>query len=65
MTEPDVIDTKNDCAVGVGVGGLIHIGLAYRSMGHDKALRLAAWIVALSGATDEEFARVLDAVRST
>lgn len=62
---PDEIDTTNDSAVAVGGDGDIMILAATPRLSKAKALRLAAWIVALADPLDEEFTRVLNAVKNT
>lgn len=63
--EKKVIDTTNDYMVGVQ-GTYIVMGSYPRThMGKDRALRLAAWLVALADPGDDEFREVLKAIRET
>lgn len=57
------IETANDNLVGARGDGNITVGLPPTSaMSRDRALRLAAWLVALADPTGERFAAVLRAV---
>jgi hypothetical protein len=62
---PEPIDTTNDCAVCVSAHGVGMLRPPLGPMPKDKALRLAAWLVALAEEKDGEFQAVLDAVRNT
>jgi hypothetical protein len=57
------IDTTNDSMVGVRADRIAILALGVE-MPKDKALRLAAWLVALADGKNE-FAALLDAVRNT
>lgn len=59
------IETVNDCLVGVCGGGVVIILPQIGPMPKDKALRLAAWLVALAEETPGEFEMILNAVRCT
>lgn len=63
-----VVHTTNDYLVGVRAGDIVLTTLAPNiSIPTDRALRLAAWIVALADPTHDhaEFRRVLEAVEAT
>ncbi len=60
------INTINDCLVGATRGGIVVMGLRDKEfLERDRALRLAAWIVALAETKPGEFDEVLSAVRNT
>lgn len=59
------IDTTNDSLVAVNNQGVLIIMPPRGPMPKDKALRLAAWIVALADPVGDEFAATLEAVRNT
>lgn len=60
----DVIETDNDFFVGVQGDDLAVLLPIHGRVPKDRALRLAAWIVAVMD-TDDEFPAVLKAVQST
>lgn len=57
------LDTTNDSAVALSKNGRIVVQLWDQPMTCAKALRLAAWIVALAD-ENEEFEALLDKVRN-
>lgn len=59
------INTTNDFLVGTGGDGVTVIFPISGRIPKDKALRLAAWIVALAEPDEGEFEKVLDAIRNT
>lgn len=59
------IETVNDCIVCVSAHGVGMLNPPIGPMPKDKALRLAAYIVALAEETPGEFDAVLEAVRNT
>ena len=59
------IETMNDCMVCVSGHGVGIMLPPVGPMAKDRALRLAAWLVALAEENDGEFAAVLEAVRNT
>ena len=60
------INTANDCMVGTGPnGGVTIMMMGGARLDRDKALRLAAWIVALVDDGEDKFPAVLDAVLNT
>lgn len=65
--DDEEVETINDCLVGRHMSGGISIGAlgVPHSFDDDKALRLAAWIVALVDPIEERFPKVLRAVMST
>lgn len=67
-TETDMdetVETINDCLVG-SVGGRVQITAPpLGPIEPERALRLAAWIVAIADPSGERFDKVLRAVRST
>ena len=69
MTRPTAvsaeIDTANDCLVAVNDQGVLLMMPPRFPMPKDKALRLAAWIVALADPVGDDFQKVFDAVRNT
>ena len=68
-TAAEEIDTANDCFVGTSAGDIVFplIGALSGRIPPDKALRLAAWIVAMAddSAGHERFLAVLGAVENT
>lgn len=69
MTEETTapINTANDCMIGVS-GDIIMAMIPIQGrIPKDKALRLAAWIVAMADNSEDhaEFNRILEAVEST
>lgn len=67
--KPPPINTSNDHLVGSQADKITILIPPVAPMDVDEALRLAAWIVCITGihdlAADERFARVLEAVRNT
>jgi hypothetical protein len=61
----DEIDTRNDFLVGVGSGGWLGPTIPVGRMDKAKALRLAAWLVVLADPLEEEFPKVLEAIKNT
>ena len=61
------IDTVNDRMVSCRMDRILMLNPPYMGelMDRAAALRLAAWLVAMTFASDAEFAAVLDAVRNT
>lgn len=57
------MDTTNDFLVGVGADDIVVMLPVRGRISKEKALRLAAWIVALSD--PDEFKKVLEAVQNT
>lgn len=64
-TRTTEIETINDCMVG-SVAGRVQISAPpIGPIDSERALRLAAWIVAIADPTGERFGKVLKAVLST
>ncbi len=66
MTQPhEPIDTSNTHLVGVRGDEILVMLPPTRPMSRAEALRFAAWLVALADFDDDQFPRILDAVRNT
>lgn len=65
MSAPDEIETINDCLVGSMAGQVQITAPPIGPIDSERALRLAAWIVAIADPSGERFDRVLKAVLST
>jgi len=62
----DEIETINDCLVGGNSAGMVTILMPpLGPMDKAKALRLAAWLVAIADPGGDEFAAVHEAVLNT
>lgn len=59
------IETINDSLVGMRGADEIVVHGSTATMSRAKALRLAAWIVAIADPLDEEFTQLLQAIRRT
>lgn len=62
---PVPIDTANDFLFGINGAGIIAPTLPVGPMDRGRALRAAAWLACIADPGGDEFAAVLEAVRST
>jgi hypothetical protein len=65
VTTAEPIETINDCMVASVAGAVAILNPPLGPMDRDKALRLAAWLVAVADPGGERFAEIRKAVLST
>ena len=61
----NTVDTDNDFMVGRRGADIVVLIPVHGPIPQDRALRLAAWIVALSDIKEGEFDEILEVVRNT